>query len=146
MRRRVDRFMAIGLLFASSTFIAPSRASAQRAGTSPAHGTIVPEPILWGGPGSAAAGPGSISGVRYSVAAAASASVDSIRAYRRSYWLEGGVIGALWLGLGAVRMIGGLSASGLSAADQARALLFGASVGFPVGALIGGLVPKCGCR
>ena len=59
----------------------------------------------------------------------------------RTYWLEGGVIGAL--GLGTLAAIG---FHGLCESHCARALIggaaFGAAVGFPVGALIGGQFPK----
>lgn len=65
--------------------------------------------------------------------------LDSASA-RRSYWLEGGVLGGIVLGLGGVAVFGGLCAASEcenSGRAQRFGGLLGAAVGFGAGALIG---------
>ena len=70
---------------------------------------------------------------------------DSARsAIPKTYWLEGGVIGGVALGVLAVSFFSGMSDSSPPVSGSAVAFVIGASVGFPVGALIGGQVHKHG--
>ena len=59
-----------------------------------------------------------------------------------TYWLEGGVIGALGLGILAAIGFHGLCESRNCAGAVIGGAALGAAVGFPVGALIGGQFPK----
>ena len=68
--------------------------------------------------------------------------LDSTRAIPRTYWLEGGVIGGLGLGVFTAMLVNGFSEGETNVSGNVMAFLFGASVGFPVGALIGGQFPK----
>ncbi|MGE5801386.1 MAG: hypothetical protein ACM358_03945 [Gemmatimonadota bacterium] len=67
---------------------------------------------------------------------------DTAQAIPRTYWLEGGVIGGLGMGVFATMLANGLGEGNTTAAGEAMAFVIGASVGFPVGALIGGQFPK----
>jgi hypothetical protein len=67
---------------------------------------------------------------------------DSTQAIPRTYWLEGGVIGGLGMGVFTIMLANGLGEGNTTTAGEAMAFVIGASVGFPVGALIGGQFPK----
>lgn len=68
--------------------------------------------------------------------------VDTTKTIPKTYWLEGGVIGGVALGVLAVMMEQGLSEGDTSTLGHVGAFIIGAGVGFPVGALIGGQFPK----
>ena len=67
---------------------------------------------------------------------------DSTKAIPKTYWLEGGVISGVAMGVLAIMLASDLSEGDTNAAGYAGAFLIGATVGFPVGALIGGQFPK----
>ena len=77
-----------------------------------------------------------------SVPAPVSFHVDSTHAYPHTYWLEGGVIGGVGMGVFTILLANGLGEGHTSLAGNAMAFVIGGSVGFPVGALIGGQFPK----
>lgn len=64
------------------------------------------------------------------------------RAYPRTYWLEGGIIGGVGMGVFAVLLFQGISESPATLPRIAAAGVIGAAVGFPVGALIGSTIRK----
>src|SRR5262245_6529153 len=65
------------------------------------------------------------------------------KAIPKTYWLEGGIVGGVGLGVFTVLLFEGMSeGSHLNVAGYALTFLAGASVGFPVGALIGGQFHK----
>lgn len=68
--------------------------------------------------------------------------VDTTKAIPKTYWLEGGVIGGVAMGVFTVMLAEGLGEGDASFAGNVGAFLIGATVGFPVGALIGGQFPK----
>jgi len=74
---------------------------------------------------------------------AASFRLDTTKVIPRTYWLEGGVIGGVAMGALTVMFAEGMREDNdPHVAADAMAFLIGASVGFPVGALIGGQFPK----
>ena len=81
----------------------------------------------------------------YAVSAGASPTasyqLDSTKTIPRTYWLEGGLIGGVVMGVFTIGLAG-LGEGHTSTAGHAMAFLIGASVGFPVGSLIGGQFPK----
>ncbi len=141
MRRRIHRFTITILLPVAFGFMEPSEAAAQRANTALAAGTIVPELALAGPPADAIPGPRA-TGFRYSADSAVQAT-DSTRVYRRSYWLEGGVVGAALMGLVGAQIAHSI-AEPRKSRDYVGGFVGGALIGLPVGALIGGLLPKGG--
>lgn len=138
MRRRVSRFTTIVVLLAASAFMGPPGAAAQQAPAVVASRTIVPELALEVGPAGEVVRAGRIVRTHYSLASSVAQSADSTRAYRRTYWLEGGILLGLLFGVPA------LSASQFSTQEKVLYFGLGASIGFPVGALIGGQIPKRG--
>lgn len=74
-------------------------------------------------------------------ALASSFYVDST-AIPRTYWLEGGLIGGVCMGVFTIMLANGLGEGNTTTAGEAMAFVIGASVGFPVGALIGGQFQK----
>jgi O-antigen ligase len=60
----------------------------------------------------------------------------------KTYWLEGGIVGGMALGLLAMPLAGMSDSSRPTAAESALAFMMGASVGFAVGALVGGQFRK----
>lgn len=67
---------------------------------------------------------------------------DSTQAVPRTYWLEGGIFGGVAMGAFGMTLASGLGEGHTTTAGKVVAFLMGASVGFPVGALIGGQFPK----
>ena len=67
---------------------------------------------------------------------------DTTKALPKTYWLEGGVIGGVAMGVFGMMLAEGLGEGNTSTTGHVGAFLIGASVGFPAGALIGGQFPK----
>lgn len=61
---------------------------------------------------------------------------------RRTYWLEGGVVGGIALGLVGYGLSGGCPANAGSCPKPAIGFLIGASVGFVIGAFLGDTIEK----
>ena len=68
--------------------------------------------------------------------------VDSTQAIPRTYWLEGGVIGGLTLGVLTVLEFHAWSESEPSTGRTVGVFFLAGGLGFSVGALIGGQFPK----
>jgi hypothetical protein len=66
----------------------------------------------------------------------------STRALRRTYWLEGGVGGAIGLGLLTAVLFHGLCESQNCTGSTVGGAVLGGGLGFTVGALVGGQFPK----
>jgi len=60
----------------------------------------------------------------------------------RTYWLEGGVVGAIGLGLFTAVLDGGLCESQNCTGSTVAGAVFGGGLGFAVGALVGGQFRK----
>ena len=67
---------------------------------------------------------------------------NSPRTIPRTYWLEGGVVGALALGLFAALLSGGLCESQSCIGSTISAFVGGGVIGFVPGALVGGQFRK----
>ena len=79
----------------------------------------------------------------YAIAAPATPfRVDTTKAIPPTYWLEGGVIGGVAMGVFTVLLAQDLGEGNSSVTGYAAAFLIGGAVGFPAGALIGGQFPK----
>lgn len=64
---------------------------------------------------------------------------------RESQWLKGGIIGGVTMSLTALvlgAMFDGQRDSGFNSGEMIRAVLYGGSIGFGIGALIGGQFEK----
>ena len=61
---------------------------------------------------------------------------------RRTYWLEGGVVGGITLGVVGSGLSGGCPANAGSCPKPAIGFLIGASVGFVIGAFLGDTIEK----
>lgn len=69
--------------------------------------------------------------------------VDTTKVIPPTYWLEGGVIGGVGMGVFGVMFAQGMREdSGSHVAGDVGAFLIGGTLGFTVGALIGGQFPK----
>ena len=83
----------------------------------------------------------------YSLAAAVGSALRSVPdsgTAQRTYWLEGGTVAGVLAGVAGAGLVVGLSEREKCAGNTALGFGFGAAVGFPVGALIGGQIPKHG--
>lgn len=60
----------------------------------------------------------------------------------KTYWLEGGIIGGVGVGVLTVLWVNGADESKATVAGNAAGFVLGAIVGFPAGALIGGQFHK----
>lgn len=68
---------------------------------------------------------------------------DSVRVIPRTYWVEAGLVGAAVLGILGYE-IGGLYCEGGCTGSRISGIVVGGSLGFTVGALVGGQFPKGG--
>lgn len=68
-------------------------------------------------------------------------SVLTTRTVPRTYWLEGGIVGGVGIGVLSALWVRGMSESS-STAGTVAGFVLGAAVGFPAGALIGGQFKK----
>ena len=68
--------------------------------------------------------------------------VHSPRSVPRTYWLEGGIAGAIGLGLLTAALSGGLCESQGCTGSTIGGAAFGGAVGFVAGALVGGQFRK----
>lgn len=68
--------------------------------------------------------------------------VNSPRELPRTYWLEGGIAGAIGLGLFTAVLYGGLCESQSCTGSTIAGAAFGGAVGLTIGALVGGQFRK----